>query len=210
MVGVSTSQSAAASVEKMCEFRPFQTLITDLFGTDGAPKVPSPADNGVVRLLVQRPKMNERLIVREARFSVEQGMHGSGWKEKDNVGLNDQICVMSVNSIRTITNSEDEDVWAAAGDQMFMDFDLSKENLMVGDRVLVGNADEGVILQVTSKPHNGCGKFSTRFGSDALKTVNCPRGKAQRLRGIYFSVVREGVVHQGDRITKVAAENQII
>lgn len=164
----------------------------------------APADNGVVSLLVQRPDTNEREIVKEATFSATSGMEGSGWKERPERGKIDQICVMSVESIRAITGGDDVNTWAAAGDQIFMDLDLSKRNLANGDRVVLGK-DNGVVLEVTEKPHNGCSKFSKRFGADALKLVNCPQGKFKRLRGIYFCVLRDGVVKEGDRIRKVSS-----
>lgn len=91
-------------------------------------------------------------------------MIGSGWKLNPNKkGYLNQICVMSSQAIRVITNSEDKDAWAEAGDQIFMDLDLSKENLSPGDRVVLGSTDNGVILEVTPEPHNGCAKFATRY-----------------------------------------------
>lgn len=129
-------------------------------------------------------------------------MLGSGWEERPERGKIDQICVMSTAAIRAITSGDDRDTWATAGDQVFMDLDLDKENFTTGDRVVVGSHD-GVVLEVTPKPHTGCPKFSKRFGPDSLKVVNCPQGKRMRLRGIYFHVVRNGTMKEGDSISKV-------
>lgn len=190
-------------LKKECEFRTYQDLFTEMVTVKTQTDIQSDTNRGSIRLLVQRPGPYMRQIVREAKFSVEGGMEGSGWVERKDRGKSDQICVMSVDAIRTITNCEDENIWAAAGDQIFMDFDLTKDNLHAGDRIIVGDADEGVILEVTERPHNGCSKFSKRYGIDALKIVNCPEGKAQRLRGIYFKVIRDGIISQGDGILKI-------
>lgn len=123
--------------------------------------------------------------------------------ERPDRGTIDQICVMSVAAIRAIAG-DDTDKWPAAGDQLFIDFELGKDNLKVGDRLRVGEG--GVVLEVTHKPHNGCSKFAMRYGNDALKIVSVPLGKQRRLRGIYFQVVQEGVVKTGDRIVKLEKE----
>lgn len=187
-------------VSQASTYRSYDVLFGELIEN---PKTP-PADNGVVNLLVQRPDINERAIVKEASFSAASGMDGSGWKERPERGKIDQICVMSVEAIRAITGGDDVDTWAAAGDQVFMDMDLSKGNLITGDRIIVGD-ENGVVLEVTDKPHNGCPKFSKRFGAEALKIVNCPQGKSRRLRGIYFCVIRDGVIKEGDTIRKMAS-----
>lgn len=190
-------------LKKECEFRTFQDLFTQMITDRPRTDLESDCNRGYIRLLVQRPGPYMRQIVREAKFSVDGGMEGSGWVEKKDGGKSDQICVMSVDAIRAITKCEDENIWAAAGDQIFMDFDLTKDNLQPGDRIIVGDAEDGVILEVTERSHNGCSKFSKRYGIDALKIVNCPEGKAQRLRGIYFKVIRDGIISQGDGIVKM-------
>lgn len=160
---------------------------------------PQPSTSGTVSLLVQRPAINARAVVPSAYLSVAQGMHGSGWVENPQRGTMDQICVMSTAAIRAIAG-EDEDRWPAAGDQIFMDFDLGEANLRVGDRVRVG---EEVELEVTRKPHLGCAKFAKRYGADALKVVNVKLGRERRLRGIYFRVVKEGMIHKGDVVARI-------
>ena len=92
--------------------------------------------------------------------------------------------------------------WDAAGDQLFLDWDLSPEHLSTNDLVRIGG-DGGVLLRVSALPHNGCAKFKVRYGDVALKVVNGPKGRRERLRGIYFTVVEEGVVRVGDRVVKV-------
>lgn len=191
-------------VTQAAPYLPYDTLSGILLGPSPAP---SPSDNGTISLTVLRPAVNLRRVVDEVEMSVTGGMAGSGWVEKPERGTIDQICVMSTTAIRAIAG-DDMEKWPAAGDQLFMDLDLGKGNLKTGDRVMVGRegAERDVVLEVTSKPHNGCSKFSRRYGADALKIVNAPLGKERRLRGIYFRVVMEGVIRTGDRVVKLPRE----
>jgi MOSC domain-containing protein YiiM len=86
-----------------------------------------------------------------------------------------------------------------AGDQFFVDFDLSTEHLPPGTRLQLGSA----ILEITEMPHRGCAKFAERFGADALRFVNTGIGRALSMRGIYGRVVVPGIVRRGDPITKL-------
>ena len=79
-----------------------------------------------------------------------------------------------------------------------MDFDLSIANLPPGTRIIVGGAE----LEISVKPHTGCAKFSARFGSDALRWINSPEGRDERLRGVGARVIRGGTVRVGDVIRK--------
>lgn len=85
-----------------------------------------------------------------------------------------------------------------AGDQVYVDLDLSYENLSPGTRLSMGSA----VIEVTAEPHTGCGKFARRFGVDALKFVNSKEGRELNLRGINAKVIVGGTVRPGDTITK--------
>ena len=52
----------------------------------------------------------------------------------------------------------DKSRWQLAGDQLFVDLDLSGANLPRGSRLAIGTA----IIEVTAVPHTGCKKFSSR------------------------------------------------
>lgn len=191
-------------VTQAAPYLPYDVLSASLLSASPAP---CPSDNGTISLVVLRPEVNARRVVDEVEMSITGGMAGSGWVEKPERGTIDQICVMSSAAIRAIAG-DDMDKWPAAGDQLFMDLDLGKGNLKTGDRVMVGREgpENDVVLEVTSKPHNGCAKFARRYGADALKIVNAPVGKERRLRGIYFRVVTEGVIRTGDKVVKLSKE----
>lgn len=180
---------------------PFVKLSTLKAALHSPAPLPGPRDRGSVAGIVLRPAENERTVVSSVVLDEVSGVVGGGWTWGPVKRRTDQVCVMGASVIREIcAGGEDLQDWAPAGDQLFFDFALDCENLKTGDCVRVG---EGVLLQVTRKPHNGCMKFVARYGMDALKAVNCPEGKRRRLRGIYFCVVKGGEVKVGDAIEKV-------
>ena len=89
-----------------------------------------------------------------------------------------------------------------AGDQLYVDLDLSPANLPVGTRLEVGSA----VIEVTGQPHLGCVKFAARFGQDAWRFVNSRVGRELRLRGLNARVVSSGTVREGDPIRKLPAD----
>ena len=89
--------------------------------------------------------------------------------------------------------------WPLAGDQLYLDLDLSDDNLPHGSRLAIGSA----VIEVTAIPHNGCLKFKARFGKEAVQFVNSDVGKRLHLRGINAKIIQPGVIRQGDVITKL-------
>jgi hypothetical protein len=164
----------------------------------------SPSDQGLLKMIVRRPKGDEREIVNEAELNLEDGLVGDIWKIRGSkatpdgsANINAQITLMNMRAIALL--AQDESRWALAGDQLFVDFDLSEANLPAGTRIAIGS----VILEVSSTPHTGCAKFSERFGKDALKFVNSAEGKPLRLRGVNTRVVQPGKIQVGDTVRKV-------
>ena|SRR5437588_159262 len=86
-----------------------------------------------------------------------------------------------------------------AGDQVYVDLDLSYDNIPPGTRLELGTA----VIEVTAAPHRGCAKFASRFGKDALRFVNSIVGQELNLRGINAKVVADGVVRVGDAVRKL-------
>ena len=107
-----------------------------------------------------------------------------------------QLNVMNSRVIQLIAQQKER--WPLAGDQLFVDLDLSDGNLPPGTRLVIGSA----IIEVTPEPHTGCAKFVERFGVEAMKFVNSPTGRALRLRGLNARVVQPGTIRVGDPIRK--------
>jgi MOSC domain-containing protein YiiM len=95
--------------------------------------------------------------------------------------------------------AQERERWHLAGDQLFVDLDLSGENLPPGTRLAVGSA----VIEVTPEPHTGCQKFVSRFGLDSMKFVNSPLGRQLNLRGINAKVVKPGVIRVRDVAKKI-------
>lgn len=158
----------------------------------------SPSDDGLVEMLVVRPREDERSTPSSVAVSGALGVHGDHWSIGKYAEQPD-IQIAMINSRLLDLVSGGRERWALAGDNIVADLDLSQANLMPGQRLEVGSA----VLQITETPHNGCNKFASRFGADALRFVNLGRGKDLRLRGIYARVVEAGTISVGDRLRKV-------
>jgi hypothetical protein len=163
----------------------------------------SPLDNGVLALISRRPRTEEREILQEAEISLVDGLVGDNWKARGSTRTPDgaahpelQLTLMNSRVIALL--AQERERWALAGDQLFIDFDLSTKNLPPGTQLEIGDA----IIEITPYPHTGCKKFMARFGADATNFVNSPVGRELHLRGVNAKVVRPGKVRVGDRVRK--------
>lgn len=168
----------------------------------------SPSDGGTLEMIVRRPAEDEREELETGELSLALGLVGDNWKTRgssrttDGFGHPDmQLNVMNSRAIALIAGTRD--CWKLAGDQLYIDLDLSDENLAPGSRLKIGEA----VIEITSIPHNGCRKFSDRFGVEAVKFVNSPEGKSLHLRGLNAKVVVPGVVKRGDRVGKLEIDS---
>jgi hypothetical protein len=164
----------------------------------------SPADDGVLEMIVRRPATGVRETLVEGELDPGVGLVGDTWSQRGSRRTADgsphpemQINIMSTRVVALI--AQDRARWPLAGDQLFMDLDLSDANLPAGTRLAIGSA----VIEVTAEPHTGCGKFLERFGADAMKFVNATEHRALRLRGINAKVIERGTIRAGDRVTKV-------
>jgi hypothetical protein len=164
----------------------------------------APAEIGVVRLIVRRPVVGSREVVEAADLDPEVGLVGDSWRARGNplkrgqpADPEAQLTIMNARAAALIAQGEDR--WPLAGDQLYVDFDLSGANIPPGTQLAIGSA----VIQVSQTPHTGCGKFVSRFGVDAMKFVNSPVGRALNLRGINARVVQRGAVRLGDELRKL-------
>lgn len=185
-------------VEKENKFKSYAELENELsYITD------SPKNKGVLKMIVIRPEVDQRKVLSEAAVTKKEGLVGDMWNRKDSFSPpgpphpEKQLTLMNARCIEKIATSKEE--WPLAGDQLFVDFDLSEENIPAGTQLQIG---EEVIVKVSAIPHNGCKKFAARFGTDAVKFVNSKIGKSLHLRGINASVIKEGSIRIGDQISK--------
>ncbi len=170
------------------------------------PAIQAAPAEGPVRAIVVRPAQGQREMPHSARLSLAGGVEGDHWAQgcwkstADGAPHPDvQICLMPAACIRAIAG-DDPASWAAAGDNLFLDMDLSPRNVPPGTRLALGTAE----LEITAEPHNGCAAFISRYGRDACVFVNTGAGRELRLRGIYARVTRDGQVSVGDPVRKLA------
>ncbi len=152
----------------------------------------SPKDAGVVEKIVCRPAVGERRELDRAQLDVQTGLVGDNWAKrvfgKFTPNPDMQLNLMNARAIALIARSPDR--WQLAGDQFYVDLDLSPDNLPPGTRLLIGDA----VIEVTAEPHLGCSKFIARFGRDAALFVNSAVGKSLNMRGINARIIQSGDV----------------
>ena len=161
----------------------------------------SPRDGGTLEMIVARPSEGQRRQLERGKLTPQDGLVGDRWRATSWLKLPDdspdpavQITLMNARAIALIAG--ESEFWPLAGDNLFVDLDLCRENLPVGTRLGIGTA----VLEIAQPAHNGCHKFKRRFGAAAVKFVNSAEGKALRLRGVHARVVRAGEVAAGDSI----------
>ena len=165
----------------------------------------APADGGSVELIARRPAEGEREVLEEATLDLVVGLVGDNWSTRGSRRMPDrsanpaaQLTLMSARVVDLVAAGEKER-WALAGDQLYVDFDLTAANIPPGTRLAVGSA----VIEVSDEPHTGCEKFHARFGGDAHRFVNTRAHRGLNLRGINARVVEPGVVRRGDAIRKL-------
>lgn len=165
----------------------------------------SPKDEGILEMIVCRPGVDEREVLEEGELHPVDGLVGDSWIRRGSSRTVDgtahpdmQLNIMNARAIALLAQSKER--WPLAGDQLYLDLDLSEENLPAGTRLSLGTA----VIEVTAQPHTGCKKFVSRFGLEAMMFVNSEQGKQLRLRGINARVVQGGRIRVGEMVMKLS------
>ncbi len=175
----------------------------------GLPEVRrSPRKVGRLELAVSRPAVDAREVLAEAELRPDAGLVGDSWSQRPSSRMpgdaphpDMQLNVINARFVQLIAGP-DQDAWALAGDQLYLDLDLSVEALPAGSRLAIGDR---AVIEVTAEPHTGCAKFAARFGRDAHKIVWTHEGRQLRLRGLNARVVIAGTVRPGDTVRVLPA-----
>lgn len=157
----------------------------------------APKDRGTLELIVRRPQTDAREVLQEGELDQTQGLVGDSWSRRGMPDPDVQLTIMSARAADLVATERSR--WPLAGDQLYVDLDLSSDNLPVGTRLTLGSA----AVEVTAPPHTGCKKFVSRFGLDAMKFVNSGEGKRLRLRGVNTKVVQPGRIRAGDVVSVI-------
>ena len=164
----------------------------------------APADEGALDLIVRRPVINAREVLTVAELDPAHGLVGDTWRTRRSSRTEDgsahpdmQLTIMGSRAAALVARSPER--WPLAGDQLYIDMDLSERNLPPGTRLSIGTS----VIEITAQPHTGCGKFVERFGLDAMRFVHSAAGRALHLRGVNARVVQRGTIRLGDTARKL-------
>lgn len=153
----------------------------------------APRDAGRVAIIVRRGEGGRRELPERVVMTPQSGVPGDAWGRDPQPLLVAQLAVIQLDIVELIANGQPP---VLSGDNLYLQLDLSAENLPVGSRLQVG----GALMEVTPMAHNGCKKFRARFGPDALQFVSKPELRHRNLRGIYLRVVEAGEIAVGDAV----------
>jgi hypothetical protein len=157
----------------------------------------APLDAGSVVLLVARGAAGERQLPAEAMLTVEGGMPGDRFAAQTRYGPDHQLATARADFARLIANGQPLELH---GDNLFLDLDLSTDNLPPGTLLRAGQA----LLGVTPVAHDGCKKWVQRFGLCPMQLNLHPAYRELHIRGIYLRVVEAGRVRVGDGVRVVS------
>jgi hypothetical protein len=112
----------------------------------------SPRDQGTLELIVCRPAVDQREVLDEGVLDEVEGLVGDTWRVRGGHrtadGSADPECQINVMNARAAALvAQDKSRWALAGDQLYVDFDLSEESAPAGTRLAIGEA----VIEITPR-----------------------------------------------------------
>lgn len=165
----------------------------------------APATDGRLDLVVTRPGVGLREVNARGTLDPAEGLIRDSWRTRGSRHTADgsaesgrQLTLMNSRAIALFAGPDHEQ-WALAGDQLYVDLDLSEVNVPAGTRLTIGPA----VVEVSPLPHTGCAKFTQRFGLDASRLANSTQGLALHLRGINAFVLEAGPIAVGDPVRRL-------
>ena len=158
---------------------------------------PAPIGRGVVRGICLRLGGGRHELAERAEISLDGGVVGDRWSASDDPERLSQVTIMNAAVAEHIAHGVTPG--HSAGDNFYVELDVSERALPIGSRLRLGSA----LLEVTAEPHLGCRKFNQRFGAGALRWVNHAQNRQLRLRGVNLRVLAAGSVHVGDTVAVV-------
>src|SRR5262245_18467917 len=107
-------------------------------------------------MIVRRPRVDERELLGTAELEQTVGLVGDTGKERKGRRTADgsshpdmRLNIMNARTVHLL--AQDQSRWPLAGDQLYVDLDLSGANLPARTRLSLGTA----IIEVTDQPHTG-------------------------------------------------------
>ena len=149
-----------------------------------------PQRRGTLARIVRRHPDGQREALSSARLTPEEGLPGDGWNRRPPRKIEAQLAVIRMDIASLLAAEQSVTL---AGDQLFVDLDVSAANLPAGTRLRVG----GALVEMTPEPHDGCLKFKDRFGQDALRFVQEKATRSENRRGVYWKVIEAGDIAEG-------------
>ena len=159
----------------------------------------------MIKLIVRRPQTETREVLDEGRLDPAHGLVGDNWQARGSNSTPDksanpemQLNLMNARVIELL--SPDQACWALAGDQLFVDFDLSESNVPPGTHL-------ALVPRLSKSPLHPT--LAARSFPPAMGSMRCslspdsPTGRDLHLRGINAKVVQPGVIRVGDLVSKI-------
>jgi len=164
----------------------------------------APKDGATVEMLCMRPDFGQRNFVDKLELTTASGIPGERWTKHPWMTLEDgspdpriQVSILGRRVLDLVWR--DRENTPHPGDTMIADMDMSEANLPAGQHLSIGSA----VLEVSDLFNEACVKWKVRYGAYARAWITLPDNRPLRLRGILCRIVKDGIVRNGDVITKL-------